>query len=418
MVKHWSTIPRGLVVVAAFTAQLILEGIVLALDVLPPYILRYFKSTNAEVTLFGAVIHGFSHILGPLSSMVANKIGDRILVITCGLTACAGFLLGSLAQHVWQLVLACSLVGISFGMAWVPPVTVVSFHFKKRRHLVTSGTTIGGAVGGAIAPFAFQALLDYHPWQHCFIFMAAIVVQLAVCGALLVRPKNISAEEEAEVEAAVLMEDLTEEEILKAEQENTHEKIAPCMQKLALPMLLICTFVWHVGYDAFEIMPLRLTDEGFTGNVIPLAISLHAVCDIFGRLAAAILVGKLDQAFTYNVFLIIGGVSRVMLSWNGTLAMYIIYICFSGFCFGVVKASAPSVLLKLVGVKRLNNAFGFWLLASGLGGMVGPPFAGYLTDTFDNDYFPAFMVGGICVLAASIPMLPYHWPMKRLIQSR
>lgn len=64
MVKHWSTIPRGLVVVAAFTAQLILEGIVLALDVLPPYILRYFKSTNAEVTLFGAVIHGFSHILG------------------------------------------------------------------------------------------------------------------------------------------------------------------------------------------------------------------------------------------------------------------------------------------------------------------------------------------------------------------
>lgn len=59
-----STIPRALVVIAGFLAQLILEGIVLALDVLPPYILRYFKSTNAEVTLFGSVIHGFSHVLG------------------------------------------------------------------------------------------------------------------------------------------------------------------------------------------------------------------------------------------------------------------------------------------------------------------------------------------------------------------
>jgi MFS family permease len=416
MVKHLSTIPRGLVVVAAFVAQLILEGIVLALDVLPPYILRYFKSTNAEVTLFGAVIHGFSHILGPLSSMVANKIGDRILVVTCGFTACAGFLLGSLAQHVWQLVLACALVGVSFGMAWVPPVTVVSFHFKKRRHFVTSGTTIGGAVGGAIAPFILQYFLDVHPWQHCFIFMGAIVLQLVVCGALLVRPKNISAKEEAEVEAAVLMEDLTEDELLKAEQEKLYEKFAPCMQKLVLPILLICTFIWHAGYDAFEIMPLRLTDEGFTGNVIPLAISLHAVCDIFGRLVAAILVGKLDQAFTYNVFLIAGGVCRVLLSWPGSLMVYLIYICFSGFCFGVVKASAPSVLLQLVGVKRLNTAFGFWLLASGLGGMVGPVLAGYLTDVFDNNYFPAFLVGGVCVLVSTVPMLPYHWPLKRLIQ--
>lgn len=59
-----STLNRWIVVAAAFSAQFILEGIILALDVLPPYILRYFHSTNAEVTLFGAVVHGFSHILG------------------------------------------------------------------------------------------------------------------------------------------------------------------------------------------------------------------------------------------------------------------------------------------------------------------------------------------------------------------
>lgn len=298
----------------------------------------------------------------------------------------------------------------------MPPVTVVSFHFKKRRHFVTSFTTIGGAVGGAIAPFILTYLLESHPWQHCFIYMAGVVLQLVICGALLVRPSNVTKEEEAEVEAAVLMEDLTEEEILKAEQDKTYEKLTPCLQKLVLPILLICTFVWHVGYDAFEIMPLRLTDEGFTGNVIPLAISLHAIFDIFGRLMAAVLVGRLDQAFIYNTFLIAGGVCRVLLSWNGTLVTYIIYIAVSGFCFGVVKASAPSVLLELVGVKRLNTAFGFWLLASGLGGMAGPPLAGLLTDLHYNDYFPAFLTGGVLVIVAAFPMLPYHWPLKYLMQ--
>lgn len=60
----WSPIHRNLIVFASFCAQLILEGVVLALDVLPPYVLKYFRSTNAEVTLFGAVVHGFSQVLG------------------------------------------------------------------------------------------------------------------------------------------------------------------------------------------------------------------------------------------------------------------------------------------------------------------------------------------------------------------
>uniref|UniRef100_A0A915JCI2 Major facilitator superfamily (MFS) profile domain-containing protein n=1 Tax=Romanomermis culicivorax TaxID=13658 RepID=A0A915JCI2_ROMCU len=313
MVAPHSSINRWIVVGAAFSAQFILEGIILALDVLPPYILRYFRSTNAEVTLFGAVVHGFSHILGPVSSIVASKFGDRKLVLCCSITATVAFLAASLSQEVWHLVLACAFVGVSFGLAWVPPVTVVSFHFKKKRHIVTSATTIGGAL----------------------------------------------------------------------------------------------------GYDAFEIMPLRLADEGMTGNKIPLAVSLHAVFDIFGRLSAAVVVGRFDQCLTYNGFLVAGGICRIMLSWPSTFAVYAVYIAASGFCFGVVKAAAPSVLLELVGLERINFAFGMWLLTSGLGGMTGPPLSGFMVDYFGN-YFVAFMLGGMLILIASLPLAIYHWPLNKL----
>jgi len=84
-------------------------------------------------------------------------------------------------------------------------------------------------------------------------------------------------------------------------------------------------------------MPLRLADEGMTGNKIPLAISLHAIFDIFGRLCAAVVVGRCDHSLVYNGALVMGGLFRVALAWPATFQVYASIIAASGFCFGAVK---------------------------------------------------------------------------------
>lgn len=297
-------------------------------------------------------------------------------------------------------------------------MTVVSFHFTgKHRHLVTSGTTIGGAVGGAIAPFFFSYLLENEPWQYCFMIMSCVVIQLVVCGCLLKRPTIIPRDRAHSIHS-VLAEDLTDEQLEKAIRKRSVQKSDHYLKSAALPLFFMSTLMWHVGFDAFEIMPLRLFDEGHIGSKVPLAISLQAVTAIGGRLSAALLIGRanFDPTLTFNAALLVGGFLRVALSWQQEYWCYLIIIALSGFAFGVVFAAVPSVLLEMVGVEKLNTAFGLQLLASGLGGLLGPPLAGWLVDLQGNDdYFVAFLTGGVLILASTLLMAPYHYPLKKLL---
>lgn len=307
--------------------------------------------------------------------------------------------------------------GVAFGFAWVPPVTVVSFHFTTHRHMVTSGTTIGGAVGGAIAPFFFSYLLENEPWQYCFMIMSCVVIQLVVCGCLLKRPTVIPRCRAHSIHS-VMAEDLTDEQLEKAVRKRSVQKSDHYLKSAALPLFFISTLLWHVGFDAFEIMPLRLFDEGHIGSKVPLAISLQAITAIGGRLAAALLIGRahFDPTLTFNAALLAGGLLRVALAWYQPYWCYLIIIAFSGLAFGVVVAAVPSVLLEMVGVEKLNTAYGLQLLASGVGGLLGPPLAGWLVDLRGGeDYFVAFLTGGVLILASTLLMAPYHYPLKKML---
>jgi hypothetical protein len=46
------------------------------------------------------------------------------------------------------------------------------------------------------------------------------------------------------------------------------------------------------------------------------------------------------------------------------------------FCSGVYTCLTPIVLVDLLGLAKLSNAFGIILLMGGIGAVVGPPIAG------------------------------------------
>uniref|UniRef100_A0A915L1T7 Uncharacterized protein n=1 Tax=Romanomermis culicivorax TaxID=13658 RepID=A0A915L1T7_ROMCU len=88
--------------------------------------------------------------------------------------------------------------------------------------------------------------------------MGAVVIHLAVCGAALVRPDHVTDEDHAKAAAAALIEDLTEEQIKMATRRRSvastlmvdpsaRTTIIGRLQRAALPVLIVCNFVWHMG---------------------------------------------------------------------------------------------------------------------------------------------------------------------------
>ena len=62
-------------------------------------------------------------------------------------------------------------------------------------------------------------------------------------------------------------------------------------------------------------------------------------------------------------------------------------------CAGVYVCLTPIVLVDLLGLEKLSNAFGLVLLFQGIGAVAGPPFAGLYDNVFLQVLLLCFGIG-------------------------
>ncbi|KRX87379.1 Monocarboxylate transporter 13 [Trichinella pseudospiralis] len=404
------------IVISGFMCQMIAEGVIQAQDVFPPYIKNYFKSTIAEACVSHAVMHGCAEILGPVSTFLTKKFGARKVLMFGAATVTLGFITCAFASKLIYFNITSAIAGLGFGIMSVPMITVVSFHFKKHRYLMTTVTMVGGALGAAVFPFLFDAILDTNPWQITFSMIACLTAQLLIFGMLLSsnsRPMVTVEEENL----------LTDNAVVSAVDQSKKNSISttssPLLSKVVVFVFLFSSLLWHLGCYVFEILPVRLDMEMFNGDQIAMIISVQAIFAVAGRLLSSGLVGKfkLDPVFGYNVASLTLAAARTAISWQGTYITYLCYVSISGLSMGVATALAPVVVLRLVGLDRLNFVYGFELFVRGLSGMIVPVLSGLLADSLQGNFFFSFITGGILLFASTVLLLPYHWPLSHLLRT-
>lgn len=72
-----------------------------------------------------------------------------------------------------------------------------------------------------------------------------------------------------------------------------------------------------------------------------------------------------------------------------------------GFTIGAYVGLTSVILVDLLGLDKLTNAFGLLLLFQGIASLVGPPLAGVLYDVTES-YSPAFILAGTAILMSGI----------------
>lgn len=94
--------------------------------------------------------------------------------------------------------------------------------------------------------------------------------------------------------------------------------------------------------------------------------------------------------------------------------MEIIYFSFFTACFASLR---PVIVVELLGLEKLTNAFGLLLLFQGLAACVGAPLAGAFMDA-TGTYDASFYLSGSLILASAIICYPLNcinrWERNRV----
>ncbi|KAK5985334.1 MonoCarboxylate Transporter family [Trichostrongylus colubriformis] len=115
-----------------------------------------------------------------------------------------------------------------------------------------------------------------------------------------------------------------------------------------------------------------------------------------------------NRLWMYNISLSICGLLTAFCFLFTSFLSLSLYAALHGFFLSAYICLASVILVDLLGLDKLTNAFGLLLLWQGVGTVAGPPIAGYLAD-ISGSYNWSFVFSGINLLVSGLMMfyIPY-----------
>jgi len=136
------------------------------------------------------------------------------------------------------------------------------------------------------------------------------------------------------------------------------------------------------------------TSAGYLLSIIGISNTLSRV--ILGYLSDKPWVNRL---YLYNTALTICGIATGLCSHTTNIHWLWVYAVTFGITAGVYVSLTSVILVDLIGLDKLTNAFGLLLLFQGTATVVGPPIVGMLFDEFKDYRYGFWLAGGIIALS-------------------
>jgi len=89
----------------------------------------------------------------------------------------------------------------------------------------------------------------------------------------------------------------------------------------------------------------------------------------------------------------------------GRFEFLVVFAALLGTGYGGFIALSPAVMAEIFGLVGLGSILGTMYTAAGIGGLIGPPIAGYLIDT-THSYTPAIVAAMVLGFISFLLLLP------------
>ncbi|XP_060588291.1 monocarboxylate transporter 12-like [Ruditapes philippinarum] len=415
------------VVLATLTFNIIYDGCSYSFGILYVDLLDSFGDTKSNTAWIGSLFFAVPLLCAPLAGIITKKIGSRAATMLGGLIASLGFAAASFSSSIWMLVIFYGFVGgVGMSLPYFNSLKTVTDYFDKRLALASGIAESGAGLGTVIfAPFT-EFLVTRFGWRGTILILSGIVANIIVCGALY-RPLGLKYravhaieivrnEEEPFIHETVEIENGTELQprlngsVLLGNNMTSRAQTF-CQRKftkmLTIPFIIfaISNFVMYFWYDVpYVFIVDRSVNFGMSSQKASSLLAIIGFVHLFSILGYGFLGDRtfINRAILYGLSTALCGVSVLLVPF---FKQFSVLAVLSG-CFGLFSAATEAllscVLIDIVGKKAFDNFFcGLILFMEGIANLVGPPFAGYLSDT-TGSYDVSFYVAGACIIAAGV----------------
>lgn len=168
-------------------------------------------------------------------------------------------------------------------------------------------------------------------------------------------------------------------------------------------------------YIPFVYLPRAAENDGIDKNLATFLLSVIGITNIVGRIACGYIADfpQVNSLLLNNICLIVCSFSLAATPLCYSYGGYVAASVFFGLAISGYISLTSIILVDLLGLDKLTNAFGLLILFRGAAAMIGPPIAGAINDA-TGSYSVTFYMAGFLFLLSTITsfMAPM---MKRCI---
>ncbi|XP_023412726.1 monocarboxylate transporter 7 isoform X1 [Loxodonta africana] len=419
------------VAVSFFFVEVFTYGIIKSFGVFFNDLMDSFDESNSKISWIVSICVFVLTFTAPLSTVLSNRFGHRLVVMVGGLLVTTGMVMASFSQAVYHMYITVGIIsGLGYCFSFLPTVTILSQYFDRRRSVVTAVASTGECFAVfAFAP-AITALKESIGWRNSLLFVGLLQLNIVVCGSLLrpiiIRapgsPKTTTQENRKEVQYMLENEKTRTsiDSIDSGVELTTSPKNVPSQMNVELEPkadiqqnlvntnsrqsckkvpLLDFSILKEKSFICYALFGLFATLGFFAPPlyIIPLGISLGidqdrsafllsamAIAEVFGRIGAGLVLNKEPIRKIYIELICVILLTVSLFAFTFATEFWGLMSCsiFFGFMVGTVGGTHIPLLAEedVVGIERMSSAAGVYVFIQSISGLAGPPLAGLLVD--------------------------------------
>ncbi|XP_035742954.1 monocarboxylate transporter 12-B-like isoform X1 [Vespa mandarinia] len=173
------------------------------------------------------------------------------------------------------------------------------------------------------------------------------------------------------------------------------------------PLFIIFTlsnFCTSIGFNVPYVYLLPQAEErGINKSLASYLLAIIGVANTLGRIILGYISDKpwINRLLVYNICLTVCGIATILSTFCSNFTAFAFYCIIYGFTAGAYVGLTSVILVDLLGLNRLTNAFGLLLLFQGFASLLGPPVAGWLYDGLAS-YDPGFYTAGSMIAISGL----------------
>ncbi|XP_043475276.1 monocarboxylate transporter 14-like [Leptopilina heterotoma] len=164
-------------------------------------------------------------------------------------------------------------------------------------------------------------------------------------------------------------------------------------------------------YTPFIYLPDRAKTFGIEESTCMFLVSIIGIGNTIGRVLCGVVssIPGVDALMLNNIFISIGGLLTIFSGLSYSQEYQFFYSAAFGLSISVFASLRSIIVVDLVGLEKLTNAFGLLLLFQGMAAAIGSPLAGLFRD-LTGSYNASFYISGSLILLSAI----ICYPLKRI----